>query len=391
MRPIVLSLLLGGLSCAKPNPLPESGAALTPVPASQPTPTSQAMKNTPVLVGNTFIDPLTGERGASLSNSLQYEFARPTKTPDQYIIGDIIADATTQSILTTSRQQFMIEKDERVVRVDSTNKKLWEYTPGNRVGSLRSPELLATDSQVFVAVSDGVIALSASDGKLQWKASGPQDHLALYQGMVVAVDCTSSSVLKDRWMFAYDQKTGKEVFRFETPVDEEPETPIVVGEDLLVRGRRYSILLNAKGKELFRRDDRISQIEPMDGSRWLIATSKTIALLQADGREQWSLKGFEDTFVHESHLMVIDGDFLMYNFGAISDSGVEVARISQSGKEVWRANVAGAMVDHSEYYHLAYIIPRGDELIVVSQGSYAKFIEVLSFKTGKSLRRLPHL
>jgi hypothetical protein len=87
-------------------------------------------------------------------------------------------------------------------------------------------------------------------------------------------------------------------------------------------------------------------------------------------------------------VLLPDGDLVIANYGAISDSGVALYRIHAiDGTVVWRASVPGLGVPHSQYEHLAYVELRGDALYVVSEASGGGFLERLSASTGSRLTR----
>jgi outer membrane protein assembly factor BamB len=392
-HPISLFIFLGGilLCCTTPKPIPteaKAGAALVPVPTSTPTSMPMLSKSLPVMVGKQIIDPYTGKKLKEFAEAPNYEFAFPAEIEGQYWVGNVLIDANTQSILRTQQQEFQIDNNETVLRVDKSGKTLWSSKPGERVGSLRSPEIVADNTLVFVAVSSGIAVLDKASGKLLRTLKGPPDHLALFNSNIVGVDCTSPGARPERWMVAYQSSDGKESFRVALPTDEEPETPVVVGSNLLVRGDKYSLLVNAKGEEIFRLKERISQIKELQADKWFVTSDKRIFAIERGAKISWELKGFRENFVHETKVIVLPGgELLLYNFGAISDSGVELVRLDKDGKERWRSSCKPAGVDHSEYYHQAYITLRGDDMIVVSQGSYANFIEIVDAKSGVSKQR----
>jgi len=79
---------------------------------------------------------------------------------------------------------------------------------------------------------------------------------------------------------------------------------------------------------------------------------------------------------------------LLFGYGAISDSGVELVRFRpDDGKEIYRVHKRGAGVGHSEYEHTVWVRLRNGHLEIVSYGSYATWIEVASPDTGATLHR----
>ena len=347
--------------------------------------------NLPVMVGQQIIDPYTGKRLIEVTAAPPNEFALPAELEGQYWVSNTLIDVKTQAVVRVKQQEFRSD-DETLTRLDASGEPLWSTKLGERLGSLRPPEVLADDARVFAAVSSGVAVLDKATGELLRTMKGPQDHLALYESLLVAVDCTSPGARPERWLVAYQSADGREAFRVALPTEEEPETPVVVGKNLLLRGDKYSLLVNAKGEELFRLPERISQLKELQTDQWIATSDKRIFALQKGGTISWEITGFEENFVHATRLLLLpDGDLLLYNFGAISDSGVELVRLDKAGKERWRSRCKPAMVDHSEYYHQAYVTLRNDDLIVVSQGSYANFIEIVDAKSGASKQRFQPL
>lgn len=367
-----------------PESQPTTKAAA--IPMSQPTPEKKSQR--PVLVKGTLIEPYEGRKLATFP-VVGSEHATPAETPGQYWAGEVLIDAETQKILKQKVSEFWIEKNAEVVRRDETGKTLWSTTPGERLGSLRAPDLLWDQNGVYVATDAGVIALEQTSGKLLWRALGPNDHLALFGGLLIGVDCSHKEAKEQRWLVAYQTIDGKPFFRVELPNNEEPETPVILKDRVLVRGDHYTIVLDATGRELFRLSERASLLHPLSDGGFLAITDKQVMGLRPDGKTRWSLKGFRDGFVQGSGIVPLpSGDFVLYNYGAISDSGVELLYINATeGKERWRYLCPPLLVDHSEYYHQAYVELRGDDLIVVSQGSYGEFIEIVSKEDGRSQKR----
>jgi hypothetical protein len=95
-----------------------------------------------------------------------------------------------------------------------------------------------------------------------------------------------------------------------------------------------------------------------------------------------------NTFVGGNQVVELPGgDFILANWGAINDSGVDLVRLHPDGTPVWHSCASPLGVGHSEYEHLAYVEARGDALFVASEGSYGAFLEKLSVATGERERR----
>ena len=86
-----------------------------------------------------------------------------------------------------------------------------------------------------------------------------------------------------------------------------------------------------------------------------------------------------------------DGDWLVYRYGTISDSGVQVIRADAVMTKVrWQAECQPLGVAHSKYYHRAEVEIKNNEAIVNSiagNGQGGKFEEKLDLTTGKRISR----
>jgi hypothetical protein len=57
------------------------------------------------------------------------------------------------------------------------------------------------------------------------------------------------------------------------------------------------------------------------------------------------------------------------------------------GTVAWQTFCAPLGVGHSEYYHRATVAVEGEQVKVISRGSYGAFVEVLDTKSGRQIRR----
>ena len=85
------------------------------------------------------------------------------------------------------------------------------------------------------------------------------------------------------------------------------------------------------------------------------------------------------------------GDHIGFSFHPISDSGVDVVRLTPNDKVVWKTHCPGLGVAHSKYKHKAEVAVEGDKVRVLSVGDGGTFVEILDAKTGKSLERKTEL
>jgi hypothetical protein len=117
----------------------------------------------------------------------------------------------------------------------------------------------------------------------------------------------------------------------------------------------------------------------------IVLTTKRIVGLGLVGNKRWELGAPEHGFQGGGGAVTLpDGDVVIYNFGHISDSGVELIRIHPlEGNVVYRVNVDGLGVAHSQYLHSAFVRARGSILDVVSIGSSGTFVETRNASDGK--------
>jgi len=90
-----------------------------------------------------------------------------------------------------------------------------------------------------------------------------------------------------------------------------------------------------------------------------------------------------------------DGDWLVYRYAKMSDSGVTVFRMDEvMTKMRWQAECKPLGVSHSKYYHKADAEVNGGEATITSianNGHGGRFEEKLDLKTGKQISRTQKL
>jgi outer membrane protein assembly factor BamB len=246
---------------------------------------------------------------------------------------------------------------------------------------------------VVVAYSGGLAAYDDENGDQLWKQDGPNDRLCALGDLVVAVDCTNRKKDEKRLMIARRASDGAEAWQVELYHDREPADLTLVGEHVMVRmdksKTKYTKLVARDGTVVLDLKEFVHHAVPRDGG-WLVSTSSRLALLDEKGEAKWEVANdHADWYPFDSRRMTLVGeDIYLWYWGPISDSGVEVRRVSaKTGEAAWTAKCDPVGVSHSKYHHLAYIERRGDRLIVVSQGSYGWFIEVLNTADGKQVHR----
>ena len=94
--------------------------------------------------------------------------------------------------------------------------------------------------------------------------------------------------------------------------------------------------------------------------------------------------------VAEGEPIVLDpksGEKLCYRYCSISDSGVEVDRVSKDGEIIWRNYVAALGVEHSKYRHNVWVRIEKDGKIQVTSVGARTIIETIDPVTGKQISR----
>lgn len=390
MRKLFFTLLL--LSCAtakEPTP-----AALTPVPQSQTmsTPTKKegaAVAATyPMMIRQKFVDPYSGKVVGEVKGPSAHQFATPDeKQPGLFWVGEFLVDATTQTIVGKKEPPELSSDSSSITRTDPGGKILWTAKPKGYVGSVRPPYLVTNKKQVFVSVDQGVFALDYTTGKELWSAKDFGDRLMATPDLLLSTECSVKAPPEKRWLVARQANTGKEVFRIGLPTEIDPEELSTVGDLFLLRGDHFTVIFDQTGAIQLTLQEYTSLVLPQPNGLLLVG-EKRIALYK-DGTIQWEQRPFQDQFVTEVQSLTLpDGELLLFSHCQIADSGVELKRLNPiDGKLRWETNLNGVGVGHSKYFHTVYTERRGDEVIVVSQGSYASLIEVVSLRDGASKHR----
>jgi hypothetical protein len=161
-----------------------------------------------------------------------------------------------------------------------------------------------------------------------------------------------------------------------------------IGSSFVVEDDRFTWFFDAAGVVTIKLDEALLHAHRLDDG-FVVSTNKRVARLDARGHARWELPAMKDTFVGAGGAVVLPGgDLLVYGYGAISDSGVELLRVRlDTGAVVFRLHSSGLNVDHSEYEHAAYVRLRGDHLDVVSIGSSGTFVDITDARTGKTIKR----
>jgi len=120
----------------------------------------------------------------------------------------------------------------------------------------------------------------------------------------------------------------------------------------------------------------------------IIVTGKGVALYRGETLVWKNDAVFPEALGTAGVVPIDGGDIVVYAWIEIADSGVAVTRVSgENGKTVWHRDLEPLGAVHSKYRHVAYAEVRDDELVVVSQGSYGSWLEVLDSQSGRKKRR----
>jgi hypothetical protein len=116
--------------------------------------------------------------------------------------------------------------------------------------------------------------------------------------------------------------------------------------------------------------------------------SNAVVRVTPKGTVRWTVAMKEASHSSGGLVDIRGGDMLAFMYCPISDSGVELVRLTPAtGEVVWRAMCKPLGVSHSKYRHSAAVTIEGDRVRVMSNGSFGDFIEVVDLATGKRLER----
>ncbi|MFT3697348.1 MAG: PQQ-binding-like beta-propeller repeat protein [Kofleriaceae bacterium] len=384
----VALLMLAVVGCQQeilPTPAP------TPVvPAPVPVP----IATTPFAVNN----QLVGEDGTivkTLDGVNRYTVAVPDG-PHRFVIGDVVVDTETGAMTKRIPDAAIID-DKNLVRYEPDGKVRWSV-PVSGARSVRPPDIAIGSGRVIITINYVVHAFDDANGREVWTAKLPGYRLQIKGALAYTTWCNSPT--KDHWLIGTDVVTGVEKFRTALPMDCDPwldveDDFLIVTEDHPAKTQFFSL----DGKLLLELDEQAQGTRQLAfgkpvpvGDLKILATDKHLIALDRHAKVVWKRDHMHNTFVAGTQATQLpDGDLLIANFGQIDDSGVDILRLHPDGSQVWHSCATGLGVGHSEYEHFAYVEPRGDELFVVSQGSYGQFLERMSVKTGdRELRCVLH-
>jgi hypothetical protein len=124
------------------------------------------------------------------------------------------------------------------------------------------------------------------------------------------------------------------------------------------------------------------------GEDVVLLTSRDVVRLGPGGKSRWAVPLEREWIAGGGLVAVPGGDMVAFLYGRISDSGVDVVRLSPSdGKVAWRTHCKGLGVPHSKYNHQATVAVEGGRLRVTSRASAGTFVELLDLRSGRQLER----
>lgn len=304
---------------------------------------------------------------------------------------------------TTQNQQpemppiFVDRENHQVVARDETGRVIWSTRLEGYLGLVRPPHLLYDADRVYLSHSDGITALDRRNGKILWHEKGPNDRMLLSRDLLLATDCSSrqGGDKEDRLVLGRQVTDGKEGFRFVLPLTDFDPLPIEEKAGLfIVQNNGFpgdvtdALMLDRQG-HVWRRFDQEIIDAKQTGETRLIMTSHDLQCWSSEGSLLWKQDFAHSEFLAAGKLLILpDKSCVAFLYGRISDSGVQLMRVSVSdGGVIWKTQCDGLGVAHSKYRHEARVTLAEKSLNVVSDASGGKFTETLDVDSGKRLQR----
>jgi hypothetical protein len=300
-------------------------------------------------------------------------------------------DGRPATARTTAARTNIALEGGAVALQDATGKQIWSTPLTGRLGSVRPPDRVASTERVVVAVDNALVALERATGKEVWRRDGPVDRLLIAGDVVVATECGSHAPTSKRWLVGRKLLNGDEAFRVEIPANADPRPMERIGDLFVLGDAGFTYFIDLAGAARIKLDEELVTTFPLGGD-WLVVTTGRIARLDGSGKTLWEGKPVANRSVAAAGVVPLaGGDLVVFDYGAISDSGVEVVRLEpNSGRELYRVTCPPLGVAHSKYSHTAHVRLTGDRIQVVSHGSGGSFVEEIAPSTGKSERRTAH-
>jgi outer membrane protein assembly factor BamB len=382
----VRSLVIVLVACQQSSP---------PAPAPGPTP-APTVAHTPFVIANKIVAE-DGTVVRTLDNVPDGVQAIPTG-PHRFEVDGLVVDteADTVTKLTAPAALASVsifgrhDHDEyELVRSEPDGRVRWK-TPVSGVRSVRPPDIAVGSNRTAVALDSDVYVFDDATGKQAWRLGAAGDRLHIAGENLYSVRCNTPT--HDHWLVGTAVASG--ALRFRISLDDDCDPWVAVDNDRIIVVEDHNppsaLIIDLAGNLLLRLDEEVegSHREPWGGShkigdQLVLVTSKHVMALDAAGKVRWQRPTLHDTFVAANDVVALSGgDMIVANYGAISDSGVDLVRLRSDGSLVWHSCARALGVPHSQYAHLAYVEPRGDVLFVISQGASGAFLERLSLATG---------
>ena len=286
--------------------------------------------------------------------------------------------------------------DQKVIRLDALGRKRWTVDLGQFVNNSHPPNWVAHHGKVFVSLREEMVALDDQTGAVLWRSPGANGRLLTSGDLLMAVDCASDPV-GGRWLKARNIEDGHEVWKVRLPDECEPHALLAVGDLFLVRSGELlreglTYVVDRSGTVRLKLDEFVFS-GSMAGQEILLAGNRSITRMTLDGQVRWTIptpRRWKEPcpFSTAEFLPLPNNDFILFFYGPISDSGVEVWRLDGvKGTIRWETHCPSLGVIHSMYTQHVIVTISGDRLVVVSLAGGGNFREDLSLATGESLRR----
>jgi hypothetical protein len=312
----------------------------------------------------------------------QYDIAIPSG-PHLFAARDLTVDTAT-AMVTKSAPPLAFD-DRHLVRREPDGRARWTQDLAG-VHSVRPPDVAVGGGRALAAIDDELHAFDDATGAPVWSAKVSGDRLRIAGDTAYSVMCGGAG---EHWLIGTALADGKERFRSDLAVACDP-TLEIVNKLVIVTDERHREMriFDLAGNPLTQLAEVGAGSGLALGSTTILVTDVRVVALGPDANVLWQREHPRNTFVGGNALAELPGgDFVLANYGAIDDSGVDLVRLRRDGSEVWHSCAAPLGVGHSEYEHFAYIEVRGDALLVASEGSYGAFLEQLAVRTGTREKR----
>jgi len=274
----------------------------------------------------------------------------------------------------------------------------WTTVLDAKLGSLRTPDRLIHGGRVFVVRYPGIVALDDATGEVLWKSCERAECLIAYGDLLLARNFDYEDSAK-RWLVARRTSSGEVIWRTAIPMQQDPVRIARVGNVFIVRSgvitEGLSQVVDMQGRIVLDTPECIYSGYPASnsGDLILLTNKRIIRFRPSEKRAIWETREKEEAFRffwpfwHSQSLPLRSGDLLVYGYGPISDSGIELRRLRiADGKVLWTARCASLRVAHSQYLQMVVLREVDNDLLVLSRGA-RDFFEVRDLSTGAQRRR----